>query len=230
MTNKILLVEDDKKLSQLIVEYLTQHGFSVAHETQGDKAIYRILHENYFLVILDINLPKLSGLQICKIVRMDYQGIIMMLTARTADEDHITGLEYGADDYITKPIQPNVLLARIKKLSQRKQNSTITSQLLFGKLIIDQEKREVTLNNKKVDLPLSEFNLLLLLATHAGTTLTRDNIMQSLRGIDYDGVDRTIDLRISYLRNKLGDNPTNPYRIKTIRGKGYVFLPDAWEI
>ena len=228
--NRILLVEDNKKLSKLIMEYLTNHDFLVHCESRGDKAVYRILNENYFLVIIDLNLPGLNGLQICKLVRKSFNGFILMLTASESDDDQITGLNDGADDYVKKPIQPQVLLARIHALSRRTSpRQSDKTKLIFEKLVIDLEKREVKFKNKLIDLKPSEFDLLVLLATNPGTSLTRDNIMQALRGIDYDGVDRTIDLRISYLRNKLGDNPNEPFRIKTVRGKGYVFQPDAWK-
>lgn len=226
--NKILLVEDDRKLSDLMKEYLTQHGYLVNQEYSGDKAVYRILHEDYSLVILDVNLPELNGLQICKLVRKSFQGSILILTAREGDEDHITGLEWGADDYINKPIQPNVLLARIKAISRR-QSSLLPNQLIFGNLEINLEKRDVIFKNKLVELKPSEFDLLALLAINAGHSLTRNNIMNALRGIDHDGIDRSIDLRISYLRSKLGDNMENPFKIKTVRGKGYVFQPDVWK-
>lgn len=225
----ILLVEDNEKLSRLISDYLTNHGFSVKWEARGDRAVYRILNENCDIVILDINLPGINGLQVCKLVRKNFQGFILMLTAREADEDHVTGLEYGADDFVNKPIHPKVLLARINALFRRKPLLAKSTQLTFGKLAIDLEKREVKFKNKIIELKPKEFDLLVLLAINAGTSLTRDNIMQALRGIDYDGVDRTIDLRISYLRKKLGDNITEPFRIKTLHGKGYVFQPGAWE-
>lgn len=228
--DRILLVEDNKKLSQLITEYLSNHGYTVKTESRGDKAVFRILHENYFLVILDINLPALNGLQICRLVRKNFQGFILMLTARAADEDQITGFEYGADDYVNKPIHPKVLLARIEALSRRtKPNLSQLTQLQFGKLHIDLEKRTVVLDKKTIDLTPSEFDLLSLLAINAGTCLSRDNIMYALRGIDYDGIDRTIDLRISYLRTKLNDDSKKPYRLQTLRGKGYVLQPTAWD-
>lgn len=229
MNSRILVVEDDEKLSKLIAEYLKNQGHSVEIEGRGDKAIYRILHENYNIVILDVKLPGLNGLQICKLVRQDFTGYILILTAAESDEDHILGLEYGADDFLNKPIQPKVLSARIQSLHRRQPSSSVVKQLNFGNLSIDLEKREVKLKNKAIDLKPSEYELLALLAGNAGISLTRDNIMHALRGIDYDGTDRTIDLRISYLRNKLEDDITTPYRIKTVRKKGYVFLPDAWE-
>lgn len=225
----ILLVEDNEKLSSLIKEYLINHGFNVNVESRGDKAVYRILNEKYFLVILDINLPQLDGLQVCKLVRKNYQGFILMLTAREADEDHLSGLDFGADDYVKKPIHPKILLARIKALSRRQFPNVSTNILSFGKLQINLTNRIVKFKNDEIILKPGEFDLLVLLATNPGVCLTRDNIMHALRGIDYDGTDRTIDLRISYLRVKLKDNVDMPFRIKTVRGKGYVFQPDAWE-
>jgi len=227
--NRILLVEDDIKLSQLIAEYLPLHGYAVNCESQGDKAVYRILHENYFLVILDINLPGLSGLQICKLIRKDFSGLILMLTASENEDNQIIGLEIGADDYVQKPIHPKVLLARIQALARRINQPTLpVKQLQFGELSIDLVKRLVILQNEIIDLSEKEFDLLALLATNAGICLSRDNIMQALRGINHDGLNRIIDLRISYLRHKLKDNANVPYRIMTLRGKGYVFQPDAW--
>lgn len=225
----ILLVEDDKKLATLVIEYLNKQGLKAEWEHRGDKAIYRILHEKYDLVILDINLPFLDGLQICRLIRRDFLGFIMMLTARESDEDQITGLEFGADDYIKKPIQPKVLLSRINALFRRAEPHRATQKILmFDDLTIDLEKREVSLNNKIIDLKPGEFDLLFLLASNPGVCFSRNNIMCALRGIDYDGTDRTIDLRISYLRTKLDDDMDNPYRIKTVRGKGYVFQPNSW--
>lgn len=228
--DKILLVEDDKKLGQLVMEYLKNHGFAVDWESRGDKAIYRILHNTYHLIILDINLPGVDGLQVCRLVRKDYNGFILILTARETDEDQITGLEYGADDYVTKPIQPKVLVARINALLRRTQKAAVhQTQLVFGKLHIDLEKHEVLLKDKIIDLASKEFDLLVLLASNPGKTLTRNAIMQALRGVDYDGIDRSIDLRISHLRKKLGDDLISPFKIKTVRGTGYVFLANAWD-
>lgn len=227
---KILLAEDDPKLAKLIAEYLANHGFTITIESRGDQAIYRILNENYQLVILDINLPVIDGLQICKIVRKNFYGFIVMLTASSADEDQITGFEHGVDDYINKPINPEVLLSRINATLRRDlKNSQQLKKLTFGKLHIKLESRIVSLDNKLIDLTPKEFDLLVLLAVNAGTSLSRNNIMHATRGIDYDGIDRSIDLRISHLRSKLNDDIENPFRIITVRSKGYSFQPDEWD-
>ena len=229
MQKNILLVEDDKKLGELIKNFLEKQGFKVSLEKRGDKAIHRILNESPDLVILDLMLPGLDGLQICKTVRASFSGFILMLTAREDADDHVTGLEYGADDYLNKPIEPKILLAHIQKLLNRSLQNIATKQLEFDQLNINLQKHTVTLNEKNIELKPKEFELLVLLAENAGHILNRNNIMRSLRGIDYDGFDRSIDLRISYLRKKLNDNIENPYRIITVHGKGYLFVPDAWD-
>ncbi len=229
MKKNILLVEDDKKLGELIKNFLEKQGFNVNIERRGDKAVYRIVNESPELIILDIMLPGLDGLQICKTVRASFPGFILMLTARENPDDHVMGLEYGADDYLNKPIEPKVLLARIQKLLKRDVRNTTTQQLTFGFLNIDLQTHVVKLAEKTIELKPKEFELLALLAKNAGHILNRNNITRSLRGIDHDGFDRSIDLRISYLRKKLNDNIEKPYRIITVHGKGYLFVPDAWE-
>jgi two-component system, OmpR family, response regulator len=227
---KLLLVEDDEKLAQLIKNYLIKQGIDVKIEQRGDKAVFYILQEQPALVILDINLPGLSGLEVCKTVRNQYHGLILILTARESADDHVTGLHYGADDYINKPVDPKVLLARIQTLTKRQHSNVNKTKLLkFGKLVIDLNTQRVFLEDKNIKLKPTEYDLLILLAQHAGKALSRDTIMQALRGIDYDGIDRSIDLRISYLRKKLNDDIKKPYRLITVRNRGYCLAPDAWD-
>jgi DNA-binding response OmpR family regulator len=230
LEKQILLVEDDKRLGNLIRTYLSQQGFSVFIEERGDSAPSRILQGNHDLVILDLLLPGLDGLSICRQVRSGYQGPILMLTALEDDMDQVIGLEIGADDYVKKPVEPRVLLARIKALLRRfertQQTAALedTSELVFGSLIINRAKRSVVLNNKPVLLTTNEFNLLWILANHAGQILERDTIYKKLRGIDYDGLNRSVDLTVSNLRRKLEDDIDHPVRIKTVWGKGYLFV------
>jgi two-component system OmpR family response regulator/two-component system response regulator RstA len=178
-------------------------------------------------------LPVKGGFDICRNVRANYHGIILMFTARDEDFDQILGLELGADDYIAKPVQPRVLLARIKALlrrypiGQELQRGGATEQT-FGSFRISQTSRTAELHGTHLDLTTAEFDLLWLLALHAGTILSRDALLQELRGIGFDGLDRSIDARISRLRKKIGDDPDNPSRIKTVRGKGYLFSQDDW--
>jgi two-component system OmpR family response regulator/two-component system response regulator RstA len=157
--------------------------------------------------------------------------VILMLTARDEDFDQILGLELGADDYIAKPVQPRVLLARIKALLRRLPTPgeiDAGDSQVFGQFRISQATRTATLNSQSIDLTTAEFDLLWLLASHAGNVLSRDDLLQELRGIGFDGLDRSIDARISRLRKKLNDDPENPTRIKTVRGKGYLFSKHDW--
>jgi two-component system, OmpR family, response regulator RstA len=233
---KILLVEDDTRLSALIQEYLQKQSMIVSIEHRGDLACDRIIDESPDLVILDLMLPGLDGLEVCKAVRPKYAGPIMMLTARDEDIDQVVGLEIGADDYVTKPVQPRVLLARIRALIRRFSNTASTQQesqlkkneYSYGCFSISAAAREAWLHGEVLDLTTNDFDLLWLLASNPGEVFTRDNILESLRGIDYDGIDRSVDIRISRLRKKLGDDTSHPLRIKTIRGKGYLFVKEAW--
>jgi len=233
---KILLIEDDARLSALIQEYLQKQGLQVSIEHRGDLACQRIVSECPDLVVLDLMLPGLDGLEVCKAVRPDYSGPILMLTARDEDIDQVVGLEIGADDYVTKPVQPRVLLARIRALLRRfpqRRDATVAkseniSDIHFDRFKINATAREAWLGEEALALTTNEFELLWLLASHAGEILTRDIILDRLRGIGYDGLDRSVDIRISRLRKKLGDDTSRPFRIKTIRGKGYLFVKEAW--
>lgn len=232
MNTRILLVEDDTRLACLTAEYLAKNGFRVDIEGDGETAEHRILTENPDLVILDIMLPGKDGFEICRTVRPSYHGVILMLTARDEDVDQILGLELGADDFIAKPVQPRLLLARVRALLRRlpsaSQETAGQEQLNFGQFHISQATRTATLGNSPIDLTTAEFDLLWLLAQRAGTVLSRDDLLQDLRGIGFDGLDRSIDARISRLRKKLNDDPENPTRIKTVRGKGYLFSKHDW--
>jgi DNA-binding response OmpR family regulator len=231
---KILLVEDDIRLSALIQEYLQKQAMHVSIEHRGDLACNRIITESPDLVILDLMLPGMDGLEVCRTVRPQYAGPIMMLTARDEDIDQVVGLEIGGDDYVTKPVQPRVLLARIRALMRRFSNAGSTQQVekgeySYGCFKISANAREAWLHDEVLNLTTNDFDLLWLLASNPGKIFTRDAILESLRGIDYDGVDRSVDIRISRIRKKLGDDTSHPLRIKTIRGKGYLFVTEAWE-
>jgi two-component system OmpR family response regulator/two-component system response regulator RstA len=233
MMTRILLVEDDERLAGLTAEYLSRNDLQVSIEPRGDTAESRILAEQPDLVILDVMLPGKDGFEVCRAVRPHYRGVILMLTARDEDFDQILGLELGADDYIAKPVQPRVLLARIKALLRRlpaaSEHDTASDQLVFGNFRISQSTRTASLGTQAIDLTTAEFDLLWLLASHAGNVLSRDDLLQELRGIGFDGLDRSIDARISRLRKKLNDDPENPTRIKTVRGKGYLFSKHDWD-
>lgn len=230
----ILIVEDDERLATLSKEYLESNGMRVGVVSDGQQAISRIIKDQPDLVVLDVMLPGADGLEVCREVRSDYHNPILMLTARTDDVDQVLGLEMGADDYVAKPVRPRVLLARIRALLRRQDqvhnpqapSDAESERLIFGDLVIDNGAREARLQGEPVDLTSAEYDLLWLLASNAGKILTREEIFAALRGIEYDGQDRSIDVRVSRIRPKVGDDPMNPRRIKTVRSKGYLFVKD----
>lgn len=230
--SRIILVEDDTALAESVREYLSGEGFTVTIISDGNVAVQAITSDKPDLVILDIMLPGKDGLTICREIRPAYQGYVIMFTAREDEIDQIVGLELGADDYLIKPVKPRLLLAKVKAFlrrgNARADSSGTTDQLVFDDLLIDLTQRTVVLNDVDVILTSAEFDLLVILAKRAGTILTRDEIMQQLSGGRYDGLDRTIDNKISLLRRKLGDDTGVPTRIKTVRSKGYVLVPGAW--
>lgn len=229
MKKSILLVEDNQKLAAFIKSSLVDAGYEVMTETRGDKAAFCILKEMPDLVVLDIMLPEMDGKQICQTVRNDYPGKILMLTALKDIDSEVNSLNLGADNYLTKPVEEAVLLAHIAALFRRPMIKEKIKYLKFGELEINLIQQEVMLANKLIDLTPSEYELLVLLAKNADCCLNRDNIMYALRGREYDGIDRSIDLRISYLRKKLGDNTQKPFKIKTQHGKGYMLISAAWD-
>ena len=232
----ILLVEDDAALSELIASYLERNGYHVNVLSRGDHVRERARLNPPDLVILDLMLPGLDGLQVCRLLRADSAGLpILMLTARDDSHDQVLGLEMGADDYVCKPVRPRVLLARIRALLRRREGSDSERdegqprRLQFGPLVIDSAMREAWLGEQGIELTSAEFDLLWLLAANAGRILSREEIFNALRGIEYDGQDRSIDVRISRIRPKIGDDPMHPRLIKTVRSKGYLFVAEAAE-
>ncbi len=235
----ILLVEDDVRLSALITEYLQNNGLKIETQFRGDDAVDHIISLQPDLVILDIMLPGLDGFEVCKQVRKSYLGPILMMTAKDEDIDQVVGLEIGADDYVIKPVQPRLLLARIRALLRRspiksenpKTSPQPTKDILeFNGLTVTHSSRNVILHLTNLEFTTTEFDLLWLLASNAGNILSRDQISEALTGIEYDGLDRSIDIRISRLRKLLHDDSHKPRGIKTVRGQGYLFVADGWSI
>jgi two-component system OmpR family response regulator len=226
----IILVEDDLRLSELVSRYLENNGFLVAIIHRGDAVVEQVQREVPDLVILDLGLPGKDGFSICRQLRPNYSKPILILTARDNDIDHVLGLELGADDYVIKPIEPRVLMARINALLRRSkiQPTHGNKTLRFGRLVINNVARSVSLNDQPIALSSNEFDLLVHLAAHAGEIQSREALFQQLYRREYDGVDRMLDVRISHLRKKLGDEADSSERIKTIWGQGYLFVPDAW--
>lgn len=237
--NKIVFVEDDAEVGALIAAYLGKHDMDVVVEPRGDRAEEVIAREKPDLVLLDIMLPGKDGMTLCRDLRGQWQGPIVLLTSLDSDMNHILSLEMGANDYILKTTPPAVLLARLRL--HLRQNTTTSSvattqstltphkALRFGTLSIDPVNRQVLLSGENIALSTADFELLWELATHAGQIMDRDALLKNLRGVSYDGMDRSVDVAISRLRKKLLDSATEPYRIKTVRNKGYLFAPHAWE-
>lgn len=224
----ILVVEDDPSISEWISDYLTGHGYEVTVANRGDMAVELIEEDKPDLVLLDILLPEKNGFDVCKEVRAFYDAPILMITACAQEADEVKGLELGANDYITKPVRLRALLARIQMLlrPQRSINGRL-EVLEFGNARLDARSKSVTIDNAEMPISTNDFDLLWQLATRIGSVVSRDALIQQLRGFDYNGFDRTIDNRVSRLRKKLNDQPDCPFEIKTIWGEGYLFVDQS---
>lgn len=225
----VMLVEDDLKLARVVRDYLQEHDYHVKVEKFGDIAAERIIRENPDAVILDVNLPNLDGFSVCRQVRESYGGAIIMLTARSGDVDEVLGLEIGADDYLTKPVRPPVLLARLSLHLRRSclAKTPAGETIQVGGLTLYPRRRQVELRGTPIELKPAEFDLLLILAKNPCTAIQRASLFQQVNpGEVYDYRDRSIDLRISRLRRKLKDDPQKPMRILSIRGNGYMLVEE----
>lgn len=233
---KILLVDDDRKLCRLVQEYLGPVGFDVIAVHSGTEGLDRALKENFAAVILDIMMPGMDGLEVLKKLRQESSVPVLMFTAMGDETDRIVGLELGADDYIPKTFSSRELLARLKAVIRRSGMQQPTpspgsnrgkNRTLIQDIAIDHDTRSVKVAGKELELTPVEFDLLVRLAGNAGRILSRDQLLEAVSGRDYSVFDRSIDVHISSLRKKLGDNPRNPIYIKTIRSAGYMFLDDS---
>ncbi len=225
----MVLVEDNQKLADLICKFLIPEGMDITHVDDGARAIPEIVSSKPDIVVLDWMLPNKDGLTICREIRPRYTGKILMLTARDTGADELEGLTKGADDYVRKPVDPRVLAARIRLLVRGNENvSNRQRQLTFGRLSIDQDTQTVKVHDERIEITNAEFNLLWLLASNKNEVLSREDLLLELRGIDYDGTDRTIDNRIVKLRKKLGDKDKTAPGIQSVRSIGYRFLAENW--
>ena len=224
----ILIVEDDARLAALLEEFLASNGFGVKVEGRGDRAVERITRERPALVILDVMLPGKSGFDVCRDVRATYGGGILMLTAGRAEVDHAVGLELGADDYVIKPVEPRILLARVRSLVRRLDGSLAQTpapqDVSVGSLAVLRGSREVTVNGTPVDVTAAEFDVLSILARQAGEVVSREDLYQQVRGTPWDGVDRGMDVHISRLRQKLEAAGLDAATLKSVRGLGYLLV------
>jgi DNA-binding response OmpR family regulator len=229
MTPQILMIEDDERLAKMVGDYLRQSGFACAHAGDGAQGLHAVQHTSPDLVILDLMLPDMDGLQVCQKIRQlsgaQAQTPVLMLTAKGDPMDRIIGLELGADDYLPKPFEPRELLARIRAILRRKTDLGAHSHthLQFGSLEIDRDARAVSVKGKACDLTSYQFDLLVAMAERAGRVLTRDQIMAAVRGRELEAFDRSIDVHMGRIRMAIEDDHKVPERILTVRGVGYVF-------
>ena len=224
MTERILLVEDDARLAEMVKNYLGESGFSVTIAPTGRAGLSQHDREEFDALILDLMLPDMDGLEVCRKIRAGAQTPILMLTARGDAMDRVVGLEIGADDYVPKPFEPRELLARLRAILRRAKGGDARSELLrFGRLEIDVGARQVRLDGELRSVTGHQFDLLLVLARHAGRVMSREAIMDLLKNERLEAFDRSIDVHISRIRAAIEDDPKKPRRVITVRGAGYVF-------
>ena len=226
---RVMLVEDDVRLAELVTEYLSGYEFAVTTVARGDQALARFAEIAPDVVVLDLMLPGLDGMVVCRQLRAITGAPILILTAREDSYDEVSGLEQGADDFLNKPVQPRVLLARLRALMRRASPQPASGDgqpLVFGALTITPTERSVTWRGELCVLSNTEYKLLLVLAGAAGQVLSRDALLKKMRNIEFDGLDRSIDNGISKLRRRFDDAASE--KIKTVWGEGYLFSPTAW--
>ena len=224
MADRILLIEDDTRLADMVSEYLNDAGFRVTRAGNGAEGLVRQEREPFDVLILDLMLPDMDGLDVCRTVRARSDTPILMLTARGDAMDRVVGLELGADDYLPKPFEPRELLARLRAILRRGRGAATTADILiFGRLEIDRAAREVRIDGEHRDLTSHQFALILALAERPGRVMSRDALMDALKGQAFDVFDRSIDVHISRIRAAIEEDPKKPRRILTVRGAGYVF-------
>ena len=231
--NTLLMIEDDHRLAQMVVAYLSQSGFEVQHAATGLGGLAQLQDAKQVpdMVLLDLMLPDIDGLEVCRRIRALpgalAQTPVLMLTAKGDPMDRIVGLELGADDYLPKPFEPRELLARIRAVLRRHHVGspapTQNELLKFGSLLIDRDARSVTVRGQACELTSYQFDLLWVLAERAGRVLSRDQIMEAVRGRELEAFDRSIDVHMGRIRSAIEDDPKTPKRILTVRGVGYVF-------
>jgi two-component system, OmpR family, alkaline phosphatase synthesis response regulator PhoP len=228
MTQKILVVDDEAEIVRLVRAYLERAGFAVVTASEGRQALAVFRHARPNLVILDLNLPGMDGLDVCRALRRDSDIPIIMLTARIEETDRLIGLELGADDYIVKPFSPREVVARVRTVLRRAEGTPVRPEVISSAgVILDLTQRAATLNGQPLDLTTMEFDLLALLVEHPGQVFTRLQLLERTQEAAYAGYERTIDVHIKNLRKKLGDDSQEPRFIETIRGVGYRFMREA---
>jgi len=219
----ILLVEDDRRFAEMVSEYLGEAGFSVSVAGDGRTGLARLAAEPYDALVLDLMLPDVDGLEVCRQLRGFSDVPVLMLTARGDAMDRVVGLEIGADDYLPKPFEPRELLARLRAILRRRDRTRPANVLRFGRLEIDRDARGVRVDGAERSLTGHQFALLVALAERAGRVLSRDTLMDLVKGQEIEAFDRSIDVHVSRIRAAIEDDPKRPRRLLTVRGAGYVF-------
>ncbi|MBN2798199.1 MAG: response regulator transcription factor [Deltaproteobacteria bacterium] len=223
----VLVIDDDPGLAQLLGEYLGARGLRVMTATSGPEGLDRVAGGGVDLIVLDVMMPDMDGFEVLRTLRRTSSLPVVMLTARGDDMDRIIGLEIGADDYLAKPFNPRELLARVSAVLRRSAApEPAAAALTAAGIRLDPERREVTVEGAPVELTTTEFDLLRALVAAAGRVIPRERLMEQARGEEWAAYDRSVDVHISHLRRKLGDDPRSPARIKTIRGVGYLVPRD----
>jgi two-component system phosphate regulon response regulator OmpR len=223
VAERVLLIEDDARLAGMVSEYLGAAGLDVVQVGSGGAALERLGREPYDALVLDLTLPDIDGLEVCRRVRAKWDTPVLMLTARGEPMDRVVGLELGADDYLPKPFEPRELLARLRALLRRAHAPARASVLRFGRLEIDRDARLVRVDGADRTLTSLQYALLVALAENAGRVLSRDALMDLVKGQPLEAFDRSIDVHVSRIRAAIEDDPKKPRRLITVRGAGYVF-------
>jgi DNA-binding response OmpR family regulator len=223
----VLIIDDDPKLNRLLSDFLSGFDFTVLTAVKPGEGLAKLRRHHPDIVILDVMLPEMNGFDVCKKIRRESDVPVIMLTARGEPMDRVVGLELGADDYLSKPFEPRELVARITAVLRRLKPQGAGGDFTFGRLTVDPKKRIALLDGTDIGLTTNEFTALWLLCRHPSEVLDRDRILQALRGIDSEAFNRSVDITMSRIRQKLGDDPKAPTFIKTVWGTGYMFIGES---
>jgi len=224
---RVLCIDDDDRLYELLASYLGPNGVMLTHAPDGPKGLAALANGVFDAVLLDVMMPRMDGLEVCRRIRQVSAVPVIMLTAKGDEADRVVGLELGADDYVPKPFSPRELLARLRAVLRRSQPAAITNEIVVGQVAVDVSARKVNVAGESIDLTGLEFDLLIALVRRPGRVVSRETLLAEAGRGDVTVNDRTVDVHVSHLRRKLGDDPRSPHLIKTVRGVGYVFAADG---
>ncbi len=229
MALRVLCIDDDDRLYELLASYLGPNGVMLTHAPDGPKGLAALANGVFDAVLLDVMMPRMDGLEVCRRIRQVSAVPVIMLTAKGDEADRVVGLELGADDYVPKPFSPRELLARLRAVLRRSQPAAVTNEIVVGQVAVDVGARKVNVAGETIDLTGLEFDLLMALVRRPGRVVSRETLLTEAGRGDVTVNDRTVDVHVSHLRRKLGDDPRSPHLLKTVRGVGYVFAADGRE-